>query len=46
MVDPPSKKFYVGCTWVYTIWNHSDGSVEHYNGYLIDKGFKYMGVRY
>ena len=39
LVDLPSRKYVVGCKWVYKIKTHYDGSIERYKARLVAKGF-------
>ena len=39
LVTLSSRKFVVGCKWIYKIKTHSDGSIEHYKTCLVAKGF-------
>ena len=39
LVDLPSGKSAIGCTWVYKIKTQSDGTVDRYKARLVARGF-------
>ena len=39
MVDLPSGKSAIGCTWVYKTKTRSDGTVDRYKARLVARGF-------
>ena len=39
LVTLSSRKFVVGCKWIYKIKTHSDGSIEQYKACFVIKGF-------